>query len=215
MQTRRDETDRTEGTSSVIKAVRCHLEEDGGTLLRAGVQSESAAAFLEEIARPAVATAYLVRVADLAALRAAGVPVTDCRRKHPSKGLAFHLLGQPETALIEGRYEQPGRVVEAVEKLLAQAARAKERQAYVIGVEPALYADPEVAPAAASAAGSAGEGQRHALLARLRESIEPARTCPSRGSARAGLCGRVAGHPVRADTDPAGRPEDVQRPDRG
>ncbi|MGD0945814.1 MAG: sigma 54-interacting transcriptional regulator [Candidatus Binatia bacterium] len=83
--------------------------------------------------------AYLARNRDLDRLRWFDEIFIDRGRKHPAKALAALLLGKKKMPLIEGSYSHPGQLHRGVRRLLAHAVARGERNAYIIGVDDALF----------------------------------------------------------------------------
>jgi DNA-binding NtrC family response regulator len=83
--------------------------------------------------------AYLVSNDDLDDFRQLGSFVVDRGKKDGRKGLWAIVNGYDAIPLIATGYEEAGRVHDGVRKLLAQAAKHNEKNAYVVGVEPDLF----------------------------------------------------------------------------
>lgn len=121
---------------SAIHALRCRLPFPGSDLLTDMWEGD-----VHGLAtRPAHGSvAYLVRVADLGSLRAAGDAFIDRKRKHPAKALAALLLGQPRVPFIAGSFRSDGQLIRSVRTLLDGAAKRHDKNAYVIGIDDRLF----------------------------------------------------------------------------
>ena len=94
---------------------------------------------LEKARHGPLPAALVIDVAFLDPLRHFSDSILDRGRKHPAKGLARSLLGQPGIPLIQGSYRHSGQLVRSVRRLLDNALKAGDRNLYLIGVEEGLF----------------------------------------------------------------------------
>jgi DNA-binding NtrC family response regulator len=131
------------GNEGEARPVRWRLDEETTASLAAAMAGP----------RPA---AWVLRNADIARLTGnenVRGTIVDRGTKHPRKQLAAVLLGYgPRIPLIRGSYRSAGRLEHGVRILLSHAARKREHQAYLIGVDDSLFDELWAAASAPSAA---------------------------------------------------------------
>ena len=85
--------------------------------------------------------AYIVRTSSLAPLRELKAAFVDRGRKHSAKSLSALLLGHGRIPIIDGQFTLAGQFERSVRTLLQNAAKKKDRNAYVIAVADHLFVE--------------------------------------------------------------------------
>lgn len=121
------------------RALRCALALPGSTELSISAWDGP----LESLsASPANGhAAYIVRTSALAPLRELKAAFVDRGRKHSAKSLSALLLGHGRVPIIDGQFTLAGQFERSVRTLLQNAAKKKDRNAYVIAVADQLFVE--------------------------------------------------------------------------
>jgi len=92
-------------------------------------------------ARTGLPVAYVVPVDGLSAFGTARRAVLDCGVKRPNRALSGLALGRTRVPIVTAGFTRVGQAARSVRTLLANAVRAGDRNAYVIGVPTELFAE--------------------------------------------------------------------------
>ena len=112
--------------------------------------------------------AYIVRAGDLAPLRELKAAFVDRGRKHAAKSLSALLLGHGRVPIIDGQYTLAGQFERSVRTLLQNAAKKKDRNAFVVAVTDRLFV--EISKKARESAETAHAGRAQPSARALRTS---------------------------------------------
>ncbi len=100
------------------------------------IQSEIDPQRIRSLAKPA---AYIVAIRDLSLLCTLEDAVMDRGGKHLARPLSKLMLGHEKIPLISGSYTSAGQLVRSIRALLENAARRRDRNAYIIGAAEKVF----------------------------------------------------------------------------
>lgn len=128
----------SEALSGSVSAIICTQHGGELRLTRTALLASHFAA-KQEVGQADKAIVWVIQDGQIGTVHSWNCPTVDCGRKHPARPLSAILMGRNGIPVLDGGFKSVGQLVRSLKQLLRNAADAKERGPYIIGVKDPLF----------------------------------------------------------------------------